>query len=57
MTIDKKIRTDPILDPHYVAKDKFMFPPRFQEKECEYKKPNYKHYDQFTKVFDKVTYK
>jgi len=57
LTIDKKIRTDTILDPHYEAKDKFSFPPQFKEKQLEYKRPNYKPYSEFTKSFDRTTHK
>ena len=57
MTIDNKERTDKILNPHYVATDKFKFPPLFEPKDKEPHKKVYKKYAEFTKEFDKITHK
>jgi hypothetical protein len=57
LTIDKKERTDNILDPHYSTKDKFNFPPKFQEPKMKDIPIRYKHYHEFTKSYDKITYK
>ncbi len=55
--MDKKLKTDLILDPHYSTKEKFSFPQAFVEPDVKFPKTKYKHYSQFTKSFDKITYK
>lgn len=49
--------TDSIMDPHFHTNDKFKFPPKFEEKKTLDKPKKFKHYSEFTKMFDKVTYK
>lgn len=56
LTIDKKERTDSVLDPHYTLKENFMFPRKFEEKNYQPKPPRYKIYSEFTKSFDKITH-
>lgn len=45
------------MDPHFTTKEKFSFPPKFQERQEQEKRKMFKHYDEFTKKFDRVTYK
>lgn len=43
------------MDPHYVAKEKFSFPPAFEPKDKTPHPRTYRQYGDFTKRFDKVT--
>lgn len=55
--MDKKIRTDTLLDPHYTTNENFSFPKPFEEPDIKFPKTKYKHYSDFTKTFDRITYK
>ena len=55
LTIDKKERTDTIFNPHYSTVEKFSFPEKFKAKETIRERPKYRHYDEFTRTFDKKT--
>ena len=57
LSMDKKLKTDLILDPHYSTNEKFSFPKAFVEPDVKFPRTKYKHYSQFTKSFDKITYK